>query len=167
MKNPDWQQRSTRIKSMKIIKNERSDKSMLDHRSRKIDHRKKFNRLLKPSTMSALSAKIRNKIRGRKSSRHSSSSSSFKKRSKFSLQSSFDGIDEEIESIGNSSNAGTSNSAVQSPSTSPLLHMQAISGYNRKNRSNSYDIDNIVIPYSVAASTRVEKLQYKEILTPK
>lgn len=33
--------------------------------------------------------------------------------------------------------------------------------------SNSYDIDNIVIPYSMAASTRVEKLEYKEIPTPK
>lgn len=37
----------------------------------------------------------------------------------------------------------------------------------RRLRQNSYDIDNIVIPYSVAASTRPEKLQYKEILTPK
>ncbi|KAG8226010.1 hypothetical protein J437_LFUL015936 [Ladona fulva] len=38
---------------------------------------------------------------------------------------------------------------------------------SRRKRENSYDIDNIVIPYSVAASTRVEKLPYKEILTPK
>ncbi|XP_075779159.1 KAT8 regulatory NSL complex subunit 1-like isoform X2 [Pelodiscus sinensis] len=30
----------------------------------------------------------------------------------------------------------------------------------------SYDINNIVIPVSMAAATRVEKLQYKEILTP-
>uniref|UniRef100_A0A8C8SUR5 PEHE domain-containing protein n=1 Tax=Pelusios castaneus TaxID=367368 RepID=A0A8C8SUR5_9SAUR len=30
----------------------------------------------------------------------------------------------------------------------------------------SYDINNIVIPLSMAAATRVEKLQYKEILTP-
>ena len=34
-------------------------------------------------------------------------------------------------------------------------------------RRTSYDIDNIVIPYSMAATTRVERLQYKEILTPK
>ncbi|XP_058808683.1 KAT8 regulatory NSL complex subunit 1, partial [Phymastichus coffea] len=34
-------------------------------------------------------------------------------------------------------------------------------------RQNSYDIDNIVIPYSVAASARLEKLPYKEILIPK
>ncbi|KFV62949.1 KAT8 regulatory NSL complex subunit 1, partial [Dryobates pubescens] len=31
---------------------------------------------------------------------------------------------------------------------------------------SSFDINNIVIPMSVAATTRVEKLQYKEILTP-
>lgn len=40
---------------------------------------------------------------------------------------------------------------------------------NRRRRSeqHAFDINNIVIPYSIAASTRVEKLQYKEILTPK
>ncbi|KFO97593.1 KAT8 regulatory NSL complex subunit 1 [Calypte anna] len=32
---------------------------------------------------------------------------------------------------------------------------------------SSFDINNIVIPMSVAATTRVEKLQYKEILTPR
>lgn len=38
----------------------------------------------------------------------------------------------------------------------------------RKRRGESaFDINNIVIPYSMAASTRVEKLQYKEIVTPK
>lgn len=36
----------------------------------------------------------------------------------------------------------------------------------RRSRT-SYDIDNIVIPYSVAAATRVELLPYKEIPTPK
>ncbi|XP_071942883.1 KAT8 regulatory NSL complex subunit 1-like isoform X2 [Antedon mediterranea] len=35
------------------------------------------------------------------------------------------------------------------------------------NPNDAYDIDNIVIPYSILASTRVEKLQYKEIVTPK
>ena len=33
--------------------------------------------------------------------------------------------------------------------------------------SRAYDINNIVIPYSMASSTRVEKLQYKEIITPR
>ncbi|XP_070800599.1 KAT8 regulatory NSL complex subunit 1-like isoform X2 [Pituophis catenifer annectens] len=36
----------------------------------------------------------------------------------------------------------------------------------KKKVETSYDIDNIVIPMSMAAATRVEKLQYKEILTP-
>nr|KAG5695851.1 hypothetical protein BaRGS_006508 [Batillaria attramentaria] len=38
----------------------------------------------------------------------------------------------------------------------------------RKRRGESaYDINNIVIPYSMASATRVEKLPYKEIVTPK
>lgn len=37
----------------------------------------------------------------------------------------------------------------------------------KKRFENAYDINNIVIPYSMAASTRVEKLKYKEIQTPK
>ncbi|XP_067633623.1 pneumococcal serine-rich repeat protein isoform X2 [Eurosta solidaginis] len=39
--------------------------------------------------------------------------------------------------------------------------------YERSKNRTSYDIDNIVIPYSVAAATRVEILPYKEIPTPK
>ncbi|XP_020715222.1 uncharacterized protein LOC101460170 isoform X2 [Ceratitis capitata] len=39
--------------------------------------------------------------------------------------------------------------------------------YERSKNRTSYDIDNIVIPYSVAATTRVEILPYKEIPTPK
>ena len=34
-------------------------------------------------------------------------------------------------------------------------------------RTSAYDIDDIVIPYQLAAATRVEKLQYKEIDTPR
>lgn len=74
-----------------------------------------------------------------------------------------EGVDEEVESYSNSS----SFMKYESPSSSPLLATQTISGLQKRNRINSYDIDNIVIPYSVAASTRVEKLPYKEILTPK
>lgn len=63
-----------------------------------------------------------------------------------------------------------------SPSASPApidrtAHKRHSTSSNQKNKqsttSNSYDIDNIVIPYSMAASTRVEKLEYKEIPTPK
>jgi len=36
----------------------------------------------------------------------------------------------------------------------------------KKTSSGDYDINNIVIPYSMAAATRVERIQYKEIPTP-
>lgn len=67
----------------------------------------------------------------------------------------------------------------QTPTHSPqmkdgMLSLSASSGmlkdqkeYRKKRFENAYDINNIVIPYSMAASTRVEKLQYKEIQTPK
>jgi KAT8 regulatory NSL complex subunit 1 len=37
----------------------------------------------------------------------------------------------------------------------------------RRTRNQEFDIDNIVIPYSIAASTRVEQLVYKPIETPR
>ncbi|CAH1773587.1 unnamed protein product [Owenia fusiformis] len=37
----------------------------------------------------------------------------------------------------------------------------------KRRMENAFDINNIVIPYGMAASSRVEKLQYKEIITPK
>nr|CAI5826328.1 unnamed protein product [Callosobruchus analis] len=173
MKTTEWQQRCARLKSLKsLTKPERLEAKVLDHRAKKLEHRKKYGRLLKPSTISALSAsKIKSKIRGRKPGRHGLNRlhrkrlSSSKEQAEQLNNLSNDGADEEVESIGNNANLGTRSS--DSPSSSPLLHMQTISGYNKRNRVQSYDIDNIVIPYSVAASTRVEKLQYKEILTPK
>lgn len=114
--------------------------------------------------------------RGRRNSKHSS----HKKRPHLTSKtysdglsthsSTIDGVDDELEGLGG---GGGSNLGYESPSTSPLLSTQTISGgvhnnnNSKRNRINSYDIDNIVIPYSVAAATRVEKLQYKEILTPK
>ncbi|KAK9509000.1 hypothetical protein O3M35_006422 [Rhynocoris fuscipes] len=54
-----------------------------------------------------------------------------------------------------------------SPVPSPAsVHGKDKESMKRK-RENSYDIDNIVIPYSMASATRLEKLHYKEILTPK
>lgn len=114
---------------------------------------------------------IKNKIRGRKGSRHHSQMARLNKKrhsaSRMAAQAQatlYAGCeDEELENLGTSGPSGK----FDSPSTSPLLATQSISGFQRRNRVDSYDIDNIVIPYSVAASTRVEKLQYKEILTPK
>ncbi|XP_075222382.1 non-specific lethal 1 isoform X2 [Lycorma delicatula] len=59
------------------------------------------------------------------------------------------------------------NSSRPSPVPSPTPLSSGSKEHTRRKRENSYDIDNIVIPYSVASATRLEKLQYKEILTPK
>ncbi|KAH0627688.1 hypothetical protein JD844_003794 [Phrynosoma platyrhinos] len=65
-----------------------------------------------------------------------------------------------------------------SPESIPTPHSNQIAGNSmaagssalqpakKKKVECSYDINNIVIPMSMAAATRVEKLQYKEILTP-
>ncbi|XP_055602344.1 uncharacterized protein LOC129751087 [Uranotaenia lowii] len=62
----------------------------------------------------------------------------------------------------NQDGAGSGSSRSKNSSPTPNHHRN-----DRRNRKESYDIDNIVIPYSVAASNRVEILQYKEITTPK
>ncbi|PIO37226.1 hypothetical protein AB205_0044170 [Aquarana catesbeiana] len=54
---------------------------------------------------------------------------------------------------------------LSTPSDSSSLSAAAAAARKRR-LETSYDIDNIVIPMSVAATTRVERLQYKEILTP-
>ncbi|XP_001637853.2 KAT8 regulatory NSL complex subunit 1 isoform X2 [Nematostella vectensis] len=67
--------------------------------------------------------------------------------------------------------ASSPSTPASSPSPTPPLSNSlppsTLSLMLRKKRtSNAFDINNIVIPYSMASSTRVEKLQYKEILTP-
>ncbi|XP_070623285.1 KAT8 regulatory NSL complex subunit 1-like isoform X7 [Erythrolamprus reginae] len=52
------------------------------------------------------------------------------------------------------------------PSHSTAASTSATLPAKKKKVETSYDINNIVIPMSMAAATRVEKLQYKEILTP-
>ena len=55
--------------------------------------------------------------------------------------------------------------ATNGPSSSFKEQKDAV--LRKRRGENDYDINNIVIPYSIAAATRVEKLQYKEIVTPK
>ncbi|XP_059829785.1 KAT8 regulatory NSL complex subunit 1-like isoform X1 [Hypanus sabinus] len=62
-------------------------------------------------------------------------------------------------------------SYTDTPSPSAVHNQPATSStstpYARRRRGeSSFDINNIVIPMSMAAAARVEKLQYKEILTP-
>ncbi|XP_069338843.1 KAT8 regulatory NSL complex subunit 1 isoform X4 [Eulemur rufifrons] len=61
-------------------------------------------------------------------------------------------------STSSDSSAPTSSSSQVTANTSQPVR--------RRRGESSFDINNIVIPMSVAATTRVEKLQYKEILTP-
>uniref|UniRef100_U3JQA8 PEHE domain-containing protein n=1 Tax=Ficedula albicollis TaxID=59894 RepID=U3JQA8_FICAL len=59
--------------------------------------------------------------------------------------------------------------STSSEGSAPSSAAQGTSGTaqpRRRRGESSFDINNIVIPMSVAATTRVEKLQYKEILTP-
>ncbi|CAB3382564.1 Hypothetical predicted protein [Cloeon dipterum] len=70
-------------------------------------------------------------------------------------------LEEASQASGGGTGAGAS-AGSSAAGSQGLLHE-----LRRKKRENSYDIDNIVIPYSMAALTRVEKLEYKEILTPK
>uniref|UniRef100_A0A8D0DMK9 KAT8 regulatory NSL complex subunit 1 n=1 Tax=Salvator merianae TaxID=96440 RepID=A0A8D0DMK9_SALMN len=60
----------------------------------------------------------------------------------------------------------SSENSIPSASTSSLGTSSASQQPRRRRGESSFDINNIVIPMSVAATTRVEKLQYKEILTP-
>lgn len=178
--------------AMKVERAEKSG-SGLDIRPKKSEHRRKYSRLLKSSNTNTLStskflhhscenslflllykelifffkSEMKHKLsRGRKPFGRSSSLNRVKKRhtakvAMAQLQAlASESVDEEMEALGTVPTA-----TGDSLTPSPLSHVQVVP--YRRNRVNSYDIDNIVIPYSVAASTRVERLQYKEILTPK
>lgn len=55
---------------------------------------------------------------------------------------------------------------ISRPSTPSFTPLQSARKRRFTNSTPLFDIDNIVIPYSMASSTRLEKLEYKEILTP-
>ncbi|XP_064595229.1 KAT8 regulatory NSL complex subunit 1-like isoform X2 [Liolophura sinensis] len=79
------------------------------------------------------------------------------------------------------SSQASSGSGSRTPTPSPQTkdgvlnssHMSATfremkeAALRKKRVESAYDINNIVIPYSMAASTRVTRLKYKEIVTPK
>nr|CAD7455619.1 unnamed protein product [Timema tahoe] len=190
MRMAEWQQRTLRtLRAAKVVDKDRG----LQDRRTKAQHqhtqqhvRRKYIRR-KPLASSTLTAKIKRKlsVRGRKPKNHHQDvgNLSLHRMRQRRRQSSrgpatpntivtmtaivpaltVAGADEEAE--GEESMAGSKN---PSPIPSPLgfsLGKDLLS-YRRK-RENSYDIDNIVIPYSIAAATRVEKLPYKEIPTPK
>uniref|UniRef100_A0A674JRL4 KAT8 regulatory NSL complex subunit 1 n=1 Tax=Terrapene triunguis TaxID=2587831 RepID=A0A674JRL4_9SAUR len=60
----------------------------------------------------------------------------------------------------------STSSESSAPASTSSQGTSSMSQPRRRRGESSFDINNIVIPMSVAATTRVEKLQYKEILTP-
>lgn len=167
MKSAEWQQKmlrgSSRITRLK-------DKDSNERRNKKLPgHRTQYTARLKQSSSSIFTARIKRKMLKEKRNRlgHERNANGLSRKRVPKLPT------EDDEDI----NALSSSSKHSSPVPSPLQHtnttMEKNSVKERNStshgrlRQNSYDIDNIVIPYSVAASTRLEKLQYKEILTPK
>ena len=61
--------------------------------------------------------------------------------------------------------SSVTSSSLPSPSVHGIHQLPTMEQIRRK-RETAFDIDNIVIPYSLMASGRVEKLKYKEIQTP-
>lgn len=56
MKTPEWQQRSTRMKTAKVLtKLERLEAKSLDNTARRIEHRKKYGKLASSSNVSSFS----------------------------------------------------------------------------------------------------------------
>ncbi|XP_067012430.2 KAT8 regulatory NSL complex subunit 1 isoform X2 [Anabrus simplex] len=196
MKTAEWQQKTLRssLKALKASGIPKLEKdSGLERRNKKqqVEHRRKYTSRLKKSATSTLTAKLKRKLsKGRKPKGHDPNNHSLQrlKRKRASSKpgltflnvSNSLGIDEG-EDDSRSMEAAVTLHASPVPSPGPSLSQSAGverlssalaalkergDGVRRK-RENSYDIDNIVIPYSIAASTRVEKLQYKEIPTPK
>ncbi|XP_076763735.1 non-specific lethal 1 [Xylocopa sonorina] len=165
MKSVEWQQKMLRG-NLRIIR--LKDKDTNERRNKKLPgHRVKYNedRLKK-----SITARIKKKMLKEKRNRLGCNRSIIHDLNKKRVQKWTTEDDDDISAL-------SSSSKHSSPVPSPLHHTTASTEKNTikeksstshgRLRQNSYDIDNIVIPYSVAASTRLEKLQYKEILTPK
>ncbi|KAK0169012.1 hypothetical protein PV327_002763 [Microctonus hyperodae] len=171
MKSVDWQHkmlrgsgRVTRIKEKEPI--ERRNKTKLP------EHKAKYTTRIKKSSSSILTTRIKRKVlkgkRERIAPNRNMHGLSKKRVTKVPPQT------EDDDDVSAQSNSSKHSSPVPSPlqhtatATSEKVPVKEKSSNSHiRLRQNSYDIDNIVIPYSVAASTRLEKLQYKEILTPK
>ncbi|KDR09917.1 hypothetical protein L798_00354, partial [Zootermopsis nevadensis] len=180
MRTSEWQQKALRssLKSLKTSGLSKIDKDTgLERRMKKqqVEHRKKYTSRLKKTVANTLTAKIKRKLtKGRKPKGHEPSNHSLQRLKK--KRQAMKAVAED--QLGVEATLPSSSSKNASPIPSPCPIIMALGSerlssgkergdVSRRKRENSYDIDNIVIPYSIAASTRVEKLQYKEIPTPK
>ncbi|XP_047135930.1 KAT8 regulatory NSL complex subunit 1-like protein isoform X1 [Hydra vulgaris] len=73
----------------------------------------------------------------------------------------------QVRKISDCLNYDSSKPSTPTSECSPLSQSSMIIKQKKKpSLSVDYDINNIIIPYSIAASTRLERIQYKEIPTP-
>lgn len=114
---------------------------------------KKINRRKSQAVIS--STKLKKKYDGTTKKKYAKGNSNLRKRS--------------LRGKNDQANGSGDDARTESPSPSPLSSENSNVPIHRRRRSEqyAYDINNIVIPYSIASTTRVEKLQYKEIITPK
>ncbi|KAK7072624.1 PEHE, partial [Halocaridina rubra] len=170
LKTADWQKQVLTTKTIQPVTINRTNKEIPPVEKKKKKDKKKDNKKKKEGK-----GRIMLKIRKSAITGDLIRDGDYKKR-RISAQEALKAIkrvhveeDDDASSIYNSS-LHSSPSASPAPIDRSAHKRQSISS-NQKNKQNtsgnSYDIDNIVIPYSMAASTRVEKLEYKEIPTPK
>ncbi|KAK7870995.1 hypothetical protein R5R35_012190 [Gryllus longicercus] len=191
MRTSDWQQKTLRsnlkaLKSSGSVKTEKDVSHERRHKKPQVEHRRKYTSRLKKTAANTLTAKIKRKLsKGRKTKSHDPNNHSLQRlKRKRSLVKGNMGSYHQFREDGEDDTG--MDSAMGSKYTSPVPSPCSAGGMStvsdrlanfsqgkergdgsRRKRENSYDIDNIVIPYSIAASTRLEKLQYKEIPTPK
>ncbi|KAK6635146.1 hypothetical protein RUM44_000395 [Polyplax serrata] len=196
MRLHEWQAKANRcnvkLKFNKYSTNKDKDSS-LDRRQRlkkklKLSEHKSLRKIRK-HTAAVLSAKLKKKWSTNQRKRRNLTNSEhlslsllkIKKNRKHSLRSNLDGDSEEdgdvsVKTVSGDRDGRSSRRTSPESSPGPFISSKDRCEKRERDRSedgrrrredDSYDIDNIVIPYSMAAVKRVEKLQYKEILTPK
>ncbi|KAK2166094.1 hypothetical protein LSH36_42g08002 [Paralvinella palmiformis] len=173
LKTGEWQQKPP-PKAYKVLQPDRK-RLKLKHGVRR------YQRKLKKNTSAAIlsSTKIRNKYEQKQLSRNlvnspvkmsGSSANNDKKLMRAEVRLRKQKMLESLRHIGrvgSSNDLHSGDSSGLGSSSQSQMWKELKEGMRRKRGESAYDINNIVIPYSIAAATRVERLQYKEILTPK
>jgi len=130
----------------------------------KMSTNKKFlHHLHHHSTSSSSNAVIRNKLYGDQRIRTTSGSSTGSNSKKRLLP---DGFKKSV-TFGDYNHHRVNGVDPRSPGSSKLHPSIPPRKRRRSDMADAFDINNIVVDYSIASTTRVEKLEYKEILTPK
>ncbi|XP_023318944.1 KAT8 regulatory NSL complex subunit 1 isoform X2 [Trichogramma pretiosum] len=190
MRSNEWQQKIMRG-GMRVSKVK--DKDTTERKTKKVSERPKYpaSRVRK-STTSLCSEKIKKKVLNSTRTRNNKSGTTRKRPSAKQQQSQQHQLqsqlqqqpgsalptplhtdEDEVGSVLSYSSKYSSpvaspyNAAISTHAPDKTTFKERSSSNSHKIRQNSFDIDNIVIPYSVAAATRLEKLPYKEILIPR